>query len=338
MKTLLLFVLTLIWIAPRAGAQDALEIPDSCGSQSELTREVAALRASARSSLDSGRPAVRLTREGEAYLLTVELPDGRRSLRDPDCRALFRAAIVIAALGQESSVENVLEASARARDDRSASPAAAPVKPAAEPSKIVVARATADEPPRATPPARTGAARRPWLGSDPAHYPRTLALRALLRAELGYGVLPELSGIFGAGVALEYARFAARATLAYQGPPRDARSEEGRGVSVQGLSASLTAELVALPWLRPGLGVDYHALHGRGLGGRSPRAAWATQVTLHAGFALRLLQRGPFWLELAGRALWAPKPAAFTMTPDTRVYRTSPWGLAGGISAGFQFL
>jgi hypothetical protein len=338
MKKLLLFAFTLLWIAPRARAQDTLEIPEGCGSQGELTREVAALRASARSNLESERPAVSLTRDGEDYLLTVELPDGRRSLRDPDCRALFRAAIVIAALGQESSVENVLEASTGRAEKQNEGRAAAPIKSAAEPAKTAEPRATAAESSRETPRAPTRAARRPWLWSDPAHYPRELGLRALLRAELGYGVLPELSGIFGAGVALEYARFAARASLAYQGPPREASREEEQGVSVQGLSASLTAELVAQPWLRPGLGVDYHALRGRGLGGRSPRAAWATQVTLHAGFALRLLRRGPFWLELSARALWAPKPANFTMTPDTRVYRTSPWGLAGGISAGFEFL
>jgi hypothetical protein len=109
-------------------------------------------------------------------------------------------------------------------------------------------------------------------------------------------------------------------------------------VRVQGLSASLTLELVALPWLRPGLGVDFHALHGRGRGGLSPRSDWATQSTLHAGLALRVLQRGPFWLELSARALWAPRPAKFTMTGRDPVYRTSPWGLAGGIGAGYEFL
>jgi hypothetical protein len=152
-----------------------------------------------------------------------------------------------------------------------------------------------------------------------------------------YGVVPELSGTFGAGLALEYARIAGRASIAYHGPPRVHRSE-GEGVQVQAISGSLTFELVALPWLRPGLGVDVYALHGRGRGGLVPRSDWAVQTAPHASFALRMLQRAPFWLELTLRALWAPKPARFNMTGRDPVYRTSPWGLAGGIYAGYQFL
>jgi hypothetical protein len=95
-----------------ARAEDVLEIPEPCGSHRELAREIAALRASSRSAYSVDRPWVRLVCDGAGCVLTVELADGRRVLRDPDCRALFRAAIGIAALGHESSVENVLDASA----------------------------------------------------------------------------------------------------------------------------------------------------------------------------------------------------------------------------------
>jgi hypothetical protein len=338
MKTLLPLVFALTFAVPLARAEDVLEIPESCGSHSELTREIDALRASSRSPHGAERPAVQLVRDGTGYALTVELADGRRVLRDPDCRALFRAAIVIAALGHESSVENVLDAS-------EAQPAA-PTPVAPVPALVPVAQA-------ARPPAREEAAssvqaeeaarvsraqRRARRRADELRlYPRKLSARALLRAELAYGLLPELNGVFGLGIALEYGRFSARAEFAYQGPP-STQTDGEEGVSVDALSGSLTLELVALPWLRPGIGVDFAGLRGRGKGGRSPQTDWATQPLLHAGLSARFFQRAAFWLEFSARALWAPEPVSFLMSGRPPLYTVSAWGLSGGIAAGYQFL
>jgi hypothetical protein len=341
MKTFLSFVFALTFAASWVRAEDVLEIPETCGTQTELTREIAALRASSRSGLSTERPPVRLTHDGDGYVLSVALPDGRRLLRDPDCRALFRAAIVIAALGHESSVENVLGASEAGRaSEESDQPTrevakAAAAKPApADPTRASEARAAASVP--VAPVQRERDARTRAL-EERRLYPRELGMRALLRAELAYGVVPGLSGIFGAGIALEYGRFSARTVFAYQGPPRS-HSSGDEGVRVEALTASLTLEIVALPWLRPGIGADFDALHGRGLGVSSPQSAWATQATLHAGVSLRMLKLGAFWLELAARGLWAPEPARFLMRGRSPVYTASPWGIQGGINASYQFL
>jgi hypothetical protein len=169
-------------------------------------------------------------------------------------------------------------------------------------------------------------------------FPRKLSARALVRAELAYGALPELSALLGLGVALEYGHLAGRLAVAYQGPPRKHVSD-GEGVKVDAVITALSLEWVALPWLRPALGIDFAALRGQGVGGRSPRSAWAFQPMPHAGITLRMLQRGPFWLELGARALWAAKPARFSMTGRALpVYAASPWAVQGGISAGYQFL
>jgi hypothetical protein len=331
MKTLLSFVFALTLAAPLARAEDVLEIPEPCGSASELAREINALRATSRSAAVGQRPDVHITQDASGYVLSVELPDGRRMLRDTDCRALFRAAIVIAALGHESSIENVLGAVAQ---DGAAEPAPSQA-PAAPPQLEPVQAAT----PRAVAQVRKPERRRPRAvrGDDRLLYPRKLSARALVRAELSYGVVPPLSGLFGLGIALEYAHFAGRATFSYLGPPGS--HEDGQeGVRVDALSGSLTLEYVVLPYLRPGLGADFYALHGRGSGGLAPTSAWATQGTLHAGLALRVLQRSAFWLEFSARALWAPKPASFLMQGRSPVYSTSPWGLSAGIHAGYQFL
>ncbi|HEX6244157.1 MAG TPA: hypothetical protein VFZ61_24745, partial [Polyangiales bacterium] len=63
-------------LARHADAEDVLQIPASCGSPSELTREIDALRT--REAADSARPDVRLAPGSDGYVLQIDLPEGTR--------------------------------------------------------------------------------------------------------------------------------------------------------------------------------------------------------------------------------------------------------------------
>ena len=337
MKTFLIYALVLLFTAPLARAEDVLEIPEQCGSRTELEREIDALQASNVARRALPRPDVQLRPDGDAYMLEIALPEGRRLLRDSDCRALFRAAIVIAALGLEGSAESVLRAADAARAEPARpEPGRGVSKPPDERSTQSV-RATSD------PAARTSGVRRATMRamirstpSDDAPSARTRVMRVLLRADAAYGPTPGVSALVGAGLALEYARFSGRLLLGYQTPSTHRAGSEG--VRVDALSAALSVELVLLSWLRAGVGADFFALRGRGLGGGATRTGWATEPTLHAGLSFRVLALGPVWLELCGRVLWAPEPVSFLFRGRSAVYRTPSFAGQGGIVASYQFL
>lgn len=308
-----------------ARAADVLEIPSSCGSASELTREVDALRASAET--PPPRPEVRLAPEGDEYVLQVALPDGVRTLRDHDCRALFRAAIVIAALGQERAADALLDARAEA-------PAATPTpNPAAgalaAPPLVVPASSSA--PPKSKPPTVAPAARR----SAPKPRPDAQA-HAFAQAELAYGVEPAFSAALSLGVSWRRGLWGFRAWYGYLTPRTHEQGDQG--VRVQGLDAALSFELVPLEWLTLGLGADLFCLRGQGLDVSNPRVDWTVQPAPHLALRARVLQRGRIGLELTGRALWSPKPSSFALAGGDDLYTAAHFGFQLGLALRVQFL
>ena len=298
-----------------AHAQDELTIPESCGSQRELEREVDALRRSDAHSVRVARPSIRLGAEGDGYRLDVRFADGeRRALRDTDCRALFRAAIVIAALGHAPPGETLTSETPH--------PATAPPLPS-KPS------AAATEPARRTQP--------PQGSEDSAR--TEVPVRSgsvLLSSELAYGVVPAWSAALSAGLALARGRWGARVTLGYQ-TPRTHRAATG-GVRVQGVSAGLTLEARPVRWLWLGPGAELFLLYGRGVDFPKAHGDWASQPALHLAARAALFTRGAFTLMFSARGLWAPQPSSFSVVSGPTLYRARHFGFQAGLSFGFQIL
>jgi hypothetical protein len=332
---------TLCTLAPRAAhADDVLEIPPECGSASELTREIDALRASTTHLRGGGvHPQVQLTRDGDGFVLRVALPEGARTLRDADCRALFRAAIVISALGHESSAQAVLAEEQRA----SAEPAPTPTRTSTAESLSPPPRQDRKAPldgeasdARASSVQRAPS-RPPRLRIRAARGPRPPpSAHAFVQAELAYGVVPALSAALQAGASFQRGLWGVRLSLGYLTPRTQER--DGRGVRIQALDAGLSLELVPLRWLYLGLGVDLFVLRGRGVSVRNPRADWVAQQAPHVSLRAVFWQRGSFGLALCARALWSPKPSAFRLNEGGTLYMAERFGFQAGLAGSFQFL
>jgi hypothetical protein len=319
-----------------AHAADVLEIPESCGSASELTREVSLLRADSLRP-DAARPEVQLRQQGDEFVLQVVLPQGTRTLRDTDCRALFRAAIVIAALGHESSAEGVLaQSSAEAVLEQSSAeavqraPEPVPAASAPSPAQVLAAppRAPASALPERTrdkpPPAR----RRTPPGPARAY--------VSLQAELAYGVVPALSAALSAGLSWQRGLWGTRLVLGYL-TPRTAEDGD-QGVRIQALNASLSAEVIPLSWLHVALGLDLFVLSGRGVGVRNSRTDWTAQPAPHLGLRALVWQRDWFGLSLTSRALWSPQPSRFGLSGGGTLYAAEHFAFQLGLAASLQFL
>jgi hypothetical protein len=327
-------------LAPRAArAEDVLEIPPECGSVGELTREIDALRATSTHLRGGTHPEVQLERQGDGFVLHVALPEGARTLRDRDCRALFRAAIVIAALGHESSAHAVLQEEQRA--------AAAPASPQTPTSS---AESLSPPPPgdrKSAPESETSDQREPPLvrSSSPAPRLRIRTARgprpppsahAFVQAELAYGVVPALSAALQAGASFQRGLWGVRLTVGYLTPRTQER--DGRGVRIQALEAGLSFELIPVRWLYVGLGVELFVLRGRGVSVRNSRADWTAQQAPHVSLRALVWQRGGFGLALCGRALWSPKPSVFGLNDGGALYTAERFAFQAGLAGSVQFL
>jgi hypothetical protein len=80
-----------------AQAQARFEVPAGCGSRAELRSELERLLEP--DAVDAALPrSLHIARDdGGDYALRLELADDTREMRDPDCRVLFKTAVVVAA-------------------------------------------------------------------------------------------------------------------------------------------------------------------------------------------------------------------------------------------------
>lgn len=316
-----------LWLAGAARAEDVLDIPPSCGSQSELTREIDALRA--REASDAPRPEVRLAPEQAGYVLEIALPEGTRTLRDPDCRALFRAAIVIAALGHEWGVGSTDASSSPPEVHPSSAPAPAPV---ATPSPTVPSAATS--PPTAAPPSSRRRSR-------PRVSTRSSATEAqqgtaFLQVEVTHGVVPAWSAALSAGAAWRRGLWGVRGWFGYLTPNTE---REGQAeVHIQALDLAASLELWPLQGLGLGLGAELFLLRGQGLGVSRSRVDWTAQPAPHLALRARIWRGTRGLVELTGRAVWSPQPSRFRLESGDTLYRAEAFAFQLGLAGSLQFL
>jgi hypothetical protein len=231
-----------------ASAQTRVDVPSGCGSEGELRAGLARLLGNQRAA-GAVPERLRIVKTGAGdYALTLELAGESRELRDPDCRALFNAAVIVAAVAIDPSV-NATAAPLPAEPARAEEP-----PPAAEPTPALAPVLDAPKPEEPAP-ERSGASRE----------------RPPIRGELTLGggavfaVLPAVAPSLELSGALAYGDFGLTLAARYL-----ASAEENAGgthaVEVQGLGARLAAFYDLARFARFSAGVSADRLDGQGLG------------------------------------------------------------------------
>jgi hypothetical protein len=287
--------------AARAQAQSRVDVPPGCGSEAELRSELVRLLGPAAAQTALPR-AVRITRgEQGDYALQLELEAESRALRDPDCRVLFKTAVVVAAAAVDPSLQD----------------------PAAEPRRSE----PAPDAKRADPPARAEGdeASASWhagvaigAGAAVSLLPQA-ALLVQLSGELAYG---------GFGVSLG-ARYMA---------PSTEEAGDDRGVRIHGFGARLGGFHDPAPWLRLQAGMVADRLTGQG---RGAAIREDTDSGLAVAFALDAavtpLRVGALRFSLGIGGHYALVRPDFEIAGYGRVYRVPAVGGSATAEVGWAF-
>lgn len=329
--------------APEANAAEGFSVPEGCGSESAFESEFERL---------TGTPApgdvptsLVIEALGEGYELRLVVRDEQRVLRDPDCRTLWRSAIVISAaaigldapLGESASPPQA-PAAASPPPMTSAPPAAADAPPPA----------AAEAPPPPSPPAkrarrppvaRTKAARRSRPPPTPSASPPSPAASVPapsnppsgvrygvdLGAGLSGGVLPGVGAVLELGARVEAWPGAGLLALRYW--PERSASRDGRGVDVSAVGVRAAAAFWVTHRVMVLGGLELNRLAGVGfedLSGRSSDDAWQLAPTL--GLSLIAWNNRHLRIELGGVGRASLVRPAFVVTGYGEVYRVPALG------------
>jgi hypothetical protein len=341
--------------ASPAAAESPIRVPEGCGSEAEFRSELERLTgAPAQAAMPSVLQIEAVRGEPGGYELRLVIGDELRLLRDPECRLLWRSAIVIAAAAARSERAPAPPPPV-GTEPPPAPPTSAPVAPSVAPSAPAPATAAPPAPSAATvPPVRTPAVRprpvgrpapptrprRPVRASAVARAPERpptattqLALPALgeLRAGLGLGVgvsggvLPGLGGVLDAGGRLEVLPWAVDVAVRYW--PERSESRDGRTVDVSAVGARVSGLFRVADALNLFAGIELNRLVGEGaegVSGRNVDAVW--QVAPTAGFNLITWDIGALRLEIGAAARLSVARPRFVVTGFGNLYRVPPAG------------
>jgi hypothetical protein len=317
-----------------AGAQTRVDVPADCGSEAELRAELARLlgRESAPRAMPE-RLQIARTADG-GYALALELRGESRTLRDPDCRTLFKTAVVVAA----ATVDPQLLAQMPAASDTSQAPrGAAAVSPDAEaPADTDAAPGARDDAP--APPA---AAEEEPAEEEPAADEPSLPWRAsvALGAGAALALLPQVSPLFElSGTLARGALGVALGARYLTGAEKHLGSAGEYGVSIDGFGARVSALFDPADFARLQAGVALDRLAGRGLG-------TAVDDVSGSGLALAVVVEGSLipvrWgnlqLSLAITGQYALVRPSFEITGRGEVYRPPVVGATGIVRLGWEF-
>jgi hypothetical protein len=301
-----------LFASAQASAQAGIDVPSGCGSEGELRAGLARLLGAERAA-DAlpERLSIVQTDAGD-YALSLELAGDSRTLRDPDCRALFNAAVVVAAVAIDPSVQ-----------------IAEPL-PAAEPTPAV-------EPTPASPPAPEGPAEAaPERAEPPRESPP-------VRGELAIGggaviaLLPALAPSLELSGALAYGDLGLALAARYLAPVEESAGGT-HAVEVRGLGARLAAFYDVARIARFSAGVAADRLSGQGLGS-------AVRGSSEAGVALALVAEAaatpvrvePLFISLAISGHYALVRPSFEITGYGEVFRVPAVGGSGVVRLGWAF-
>ena len=306
-----------LWLAtPTAFAQFNFSAPPECGSQDEFLAEVRALQRADAASIRVTSILIHETTPGQ-FELRLDGPEGRRVLTDPECRTLFRSAVVIAAAagGEGATPEAPLPPPATtASPAPTASPPAPtqapipPPAPVAPPAPALAAFAAAPEPPPSSPPSE-----RYWRFAAGGGVATGLSPDAALLLELGaaYG-----SEVWGGSLLLKVL-------------PRSSATTQGEvGLDLETIGGRPGLFYAPLSYLRAEVGLAIYRLTARGTGISDPTtdSVWMAAPELEVVFIARL---SPAWaLELGPQGRVGLTRPTFEITPETEVFQIPRFGAA----------
>lgn len=289
-----------LFLPVHALAQISVDAPPGCGSEAELRGELTRLLGADAARAEPLLLQIRTPESEDAeYALELEVQGERRTLRDRDCRALFKAALVMAASAVEPSrVQAVAPDTERA---------------------AVHALPSTDE--------KRASAAQPHL-----------AWRAHVDAGAGiaFGVLPSPAPRFELSAGIERGAFGALLALQYL-MPEEKRAGDGHGVRAWALGARAAATFAPVELLRLGAGVEIDRLRGTGLGSQSPDSDSVWMVAPLVEAALVPLQSGPLRLELGLDAHYAVLRPRFEILGYGTVFQVARFGGSAFARVGWQF-
>ena len=298
--TIVLTCASLCSCVTSALAQISVDAPPGCGSEAELRGELSRLLGADAARAEPLLLQIRTPESEDAeYALELEVQGEHRTLRDRDCRALFKAALVM-------------------------------VASAVEPSRV---QAAAPETERA--PVHAPASTEEKRASDAAP---NIAWRAHIDAGAGIalGVLPAPAPRFELSGGIEHGALGALLALHYL-MPEEKRAADGHGVRAWALGGRVAATFAPVPFLRLGAGVEINRLRGTGLGSKSTGSDSVWMVAPLVEAALVPLHEGPLRLELALDAHYALLRPSFEILGYGAVFQVARFGGSAVARVGWQF-
>jgi hypothetical protein len=287
--------------APYAKAGESMRLPPECGSETEFTRELERLLGN---QVAEGQPVslVIFPRDGAgAYTLRLQLRNETRELRDPDCRALFRSAVVISAAAVRPELGAVPETTAVERPPPATAPPSSKALPPDVKARPILHAERAPETDRDT-----------WR---PGIHAGAGAMAGLLPGvapmlELGGRAARGRWGLFGAASYLPRAR---------------TTDDEGRGVSIWALGAQVALFFEPAEWVRLSAGLAVHRLEGEGVGVTQELtdSAWSLSPLIEATFIA--WQARDLRVELGLQGYGSIVRARFEIGRVGEVYRVPPF-------------
>jgi hypothetical protein len=286
-----------LWWAPAtADARPRFRLPEECGSEEELRAELVRLlgqggaRALPRSLV--------IVRTEESYELELELDDESRTLRDPDCRVLFKTAVVVA-------VAFVRQ----------------PSRPSAGPAldTAAAARATDAEGPQSVSDLRPAWHGEVWVGAGAA-----------------FGLLPGASALFELSGTLMRDNFGMGVGARYLAGSEGRFGSDGVGIGGFGARAFALYEPVNL--LRVQAGIVADRLTGRGFGNEvDERTGSGMALGLALELGMVALRAGPARLSIDVAGQYALVRPSFEIAGRGEVFRTAALGASGVARLGWTF-
>lgn len=321
-------------------ARAAVEVPLGCGSEVEFSGEV---RRRLGSDIEPLPTSLTIEPEAGGYVLRMQVGSEQRELRDPGCRELFRAAVVVAAtialsearrknpaLGGEAALAPEASPAAPSPAATTAPSAAAPS--AAAPKPAAPAKRTAQPMPTVAP------TRTSEVVLEPAPEPRStqpwpVGLSFALGAGAFAGVTPTLAPRFDLEARLTVTQFGVVAGGCWF-PPSSETDGAGRGVEVSGFRAAVAAVWLPVELLEVRLGGSVYRLSGTGVGSFGHRSDGAWSGGLMAGILFAPLRHGRLWAGAALEGEWLLVRSRFEILNYGDVFRVSSASAAGLLKLG----
>jgi hypothetical protein len=323
-----------VWgLASSALAQQRFEVPAACGTREEFAGEVARLLGTgANAGTMPDQLTIEPTQGAAGYRLRLILGTERRELADPDCRTLFRSAVVItaaAARREALPMPPPQGADVAVETPAAPTPAAAVVPAANAPRPAVPAPGKASR-------AITAPDRTPTDSASAKPAPLPVRLGVGLGAAAGIGTVPGVGASLELDTRLTVGVGSAKVAASYWFAKRAER--DGRGVRIDALALRATGGLNLTPYLNVAVGVAVARWvgSGRSVAASSTDVVWDLLPVLEVSATPWKFRH--FSVELGARGQLSTSRPRFVVTGYGDIYRVPLLGGEATIRVVFQTL